>query len=154
MSNHGFVKTRKPITAEKFEELIKDLDNRVFKGHLSPSRYPDGSGWLIAYRSQGKEWTYRLFWLATSRTLETRHSHGDMISWWMCAVIQNEVALQFNGIISDEGIDDKWGGEKGKFDTFQKYKKLQWAHLNRKKFKELEQMHDQLLPPELRAGAS
>lgn len=149
MSNHGFVKTKKFMSVEKLDALFEELDKRIFKGHLHWELSVDET-FGVSYRTDGHIWALRYFWLDTRRTLETRHSCSNLVSWWICSAVQNEAALLFDGTISDEGVWEKWKGEVGKYDTFDKYKSLRFGHLSKKRRAQLEPMLDSELPPELR----
>lgn len=152
MSNHGFVKTKKFMTVEKLDAMFEELDKRVFKGHLK-WEINDGVTYKLTYQSNGGVWATRYFWLETRRTLETAHRSDSSISWWICSAVQNEVALLFEGTISDEGVWERWRGAVGKYDTFEKYKDLRYNHLSKSARAQIESLLNMELPAELRSAA-
>lgn len=132
MANHGYVKTRKLMTPEKISELLAELNVSHFKGLLK-FEYSNESGnpsawgphvWLVRYIGKGLEnEIIRVFWLNTKRSFEIRHGGGSNFYWWIDSVIINEVALKFDGTISDDGCGDKWKGKPNycrEFIEFQK----------------------------------
>jgi len=118
MSNHGFVKTRKFMSVEKIDQMLVELNQRVFRGNLQIERF-DGNEWLVSYYSGGREYASRAFWLNTSRSWEIRHSggNGDFAHWLDC-VLTNEISVRFDGNITDEGISERWKGKPRKNDDF------------------------------------
>jgi len=135
MSNHGFVKTKKFMSAERISQMLDELNESHFKGilgydyHESTADEP-GWGphtWLLKYVGSDWEWyrhndSLRVCWLNTRRSFEMRHGGGGgHFVWWIDSVVLNEVAVRFNGIISDEGISDKWPGDADYARTYQDY---------------------------------
>lgn len=60
----------------------------------------------------------------SGRKLTMRHGGGSDFAWWLDAAILNEVSVVYDGIISDEGISDKWKGEPEKYDDWPTYRNL------------------------------
>ena len=59
----------------------------------------------------------------------------------------NEVALRFNGMISDEGIEDKWRGEENYCLTYQEYAQKMVAHVPNKQMQTALLQEDQRFAP-------
>jgi len=121
MANHDDVKTKKSMTSRDISAVFEELNKSHFKEQLlfKYSNHEDNKRawgphvWEIIYNgedccqgfwSRGK--TFRICWLNSSRHWEIRHGGGGDFSWWVAAVVINEIAVRFDGIISDE--------EKGK----------------------------------------
>jgi hypothetical protein len=127
MANHGRVRTRKKLTPAGVSAIIERLNQERFQGRLLIESCKGGWGqytWEIKVRDEpGEEPTYgsRICWIETPNRFEMRHGGGGRFWWWLDAVIQNEVALEFNGTLSDDGHDGKWKPEKGKYPTYRSY---------------------------------
>jgi hypothetical protein len=124
MSNHGFVKTQEPMPPEKISLLLDELNDSHFKGILSYeySEHPNDTStwgphiWMIKC-GVGLIVT----WLNDQRSWEVRHGGGSSFARWMESVIINEIAIRFDGTISDEGVEEEWKGEPGKYKTFEEF---------------------------------
>lgn len=86
-------------------------------------------GWEIQYKGESNSFQ---IWLPTSRKVEIRHSHHAPVSdfmWWVDASITNEIALAFDGTISDEGVEERWKGEPDYCPHFKDYLSKIWMRL-------------------------
>lgn len=120
MSNHGYVKTEKSMSQEKVTKLLNDLNETHFKGNLKielcePPNIDEDKlvFWELTYvGNDGKQYGMRQCWLNTQKSFEIRYCGpaGDFI-WWVGSVITNEIAVQFNGIITDDGFNEEVKGE-------------------------------------------
>lgn len=136
MANHAYVKTKKKMLPEAITALINRLNDTVFKKVLKIEceNYRGDSHawgkyvWNVSYDIDGKEADGRIFWLNNSKSFEIRHGGGWDFIWWIDHVITNEVALIFDGIISDDGGSDDWKGEPNKYSSFEEYWKNIWGH--------------------------
>ncbi|RTK97766.1 MAG: hypothetical protein EKK64_00755 [Neisseriaceae bacterium] len=125
MANHAWVKTRKVMKPEQISDIIENLNKTKFKNllkvdyHLATLEEP-GWGehtWLV---SLGK--MQKVCWLETSRHFEISHGGGGgSLLWWLDISITNDVALRFNGNISDDGVSGKWKGKENYFPTLKSY---------------------------------
>lgn len=119
MANHCFVTTKKPMKSDQIQALVEELNSKFLHNNLQIER--DDSFWRVKYVSGGEIYGYRSFWLKTSRTFEMRHCPGGDFMWWIGWLLVNEIAVQFDGSITDEGVDGKWKGVKGKYNDFRKF---------------------------------
>lgn len=138
MANHGFVSTKQKLTKEKLKAALDDINQRRFGGKLKitggddPGWNGNGTTFEVEFYSdkEGKH-TYsvhRLFWLASAHKIEHRHGPGSDFAWWIESTIANELALVFNGTISDEGVSEKWKGRRGWCPTFRSYQDMHVEH--------------------------
>ncbi len=153
MANHGYVKTKKPVLAASISQLLLDLNIKLFRGVLKITySETDTTGgpndkhtWLLLYRTRNIDWVRRVCWLQSPTQFEMRHGGGSRLAWWMDTAILNEVAVQFNGIISDDGHSDKSQGEPNKYNEFADYMDLMLQHVTdpalRAEILKYEQMH-------------
>lgn len=136
MANHGYVTFKKPVLAASISQLLWDLNIKLFRDVLEITYSEATAGdvaygphtWLLVYRTRNIDWVRRVCWLESSTQFTMRHGGGSRLAWWMDTAILNEVAVQFNGTISDDGIDDKWAGEPGKYNEFSDYVNLTMQH--------------------------
>lgn len=129
MANHAYVKTKKKMTSNSVDKVIRDLNDRLFKSILKIERNEDF--WNVSYIADLR-WLDRTCWLTTSRTFEIRHGGGSKFEWWWDCALQNEIAVFFDGTMSDDGIEEKWKGVPGKYDNFQNYVDLYYEHIKEK----------------------
>jgi hypothetical protein len=106
MANHGFVKTKKPMTPDAIQAILEELNVSTFKNGFKIER--DDKFWNLSYPSNERNYGYRSCWLETKRTFEMRHSGGASFIWWADSVILDTIARKFDGTISDEGHSNKW----------------------------------------------
>jgi hypothetical protein len=158
MANHCRVKTKKKMTPAGILRVFRDLNATILKGNLGivfPD-YVDGveddpNTWQVVYLSDRKEWVRRMCWLNSSRSFELRHSSGGgHFAWWIATVITNEVAVRFDGVIEDDGVDEKWPGVPNKYDRFDDYLKDMLSCIPKKHRKEMLTLYKKLAPPEFR----
>ena len=142
MANHGYVKTKQVMAPEATTSLIKKLNDTVFHNCLKIEYVEGGKPgdwgkhiWFItALMDDGSEIGHRVCWLNNSKSFEMRHGGGGNFIWWIDQYISNEIALQFNGTISDDGCGDK-EKPKNKFHKWRKYNKILCGWGNRKYIK-------------------
>src|SRR3972149_1742680 len=128
MANHGFITTKQKVTGAKLAAALQEINERRFDGKLKISHDPK-SGWdgpktptFEIELWEGEGYTlHRLFWLATPHKIEHRHGPGGDFAWWIEDTFANELALMFNGTLSDEGVGEKWKGEKDWCPTFRHF---------------------------------
>jgi hypothetical protein len=131
MSNHGYVTSRKHLSPERVRKVFGVLNERIFRNRLrvdyNYSPEPDTSAWgqhvweLTIPRSPGEPpYAQRICWLASRRKFEIRHGGTDF-AWWLGSAVINEIALAFDGTISDDGVTERWKGEPNKYDKFTEY---------------------------------
>lgn len=133
MANHCNVITKKTMTPEKISALIDRLNRTLFRDLLKIT-YTDCTGqigcwgkhvWEIeTINSNPKDpvnYGTRVCWLNTSRHFEIRHGGGGNWIWWVDSAICNEVAVEFNGYVSDDSDGEKYPGKKDEYADFDAY---------------------------------
>lgn len=137
MANHAHVITKKKMTPEKISVLIERMNATIFK-NLLEVEYTDCTGqtgswgehvWQITVKGGEQEYkgqTYHRFgervcWLNTSRHFEIRHGGGGNWIWWVDFAICNEIALEFDGYVSDDSDGEHDKPEKDKYADFDAY---------------------------------
>jgi len=132
MSNHAYVKTKLKMSPEKITSLVEHLNNTIFKNCLKIEHGKGGWGkytWQVSVLpDEATELNERIFWINDSKHFEIRHGGGGNFIWWIDTIITNEIALKFNGIITDDGHGDKVKPER-KYNSFRKFNKMMSAHL-------------------------
>lgn len=137
MANHGYVKTRKVMSAVEVTQLLDALNTSLFRGVLdithSESDGTDGAygphTWLLIYTARNIDWVRRVCWLESPTHFEMRHGGGSKLAWWMDTAILNEVAVRFDGVITDDGGEDKRQGVPDKYNRFSDYMALTVQHV-------------------------
>lgn len=154
MSNHCEVRTRKHLSEDKVSAVLNRLNDSILKGklELEVSHSNNLPFWNLSYRSEGKRWAFLSFWLKSKNCFEIRNStngYGNFC-WWINSLIINEIAVEFNGIIYDEGL----GGESvkpvpGKYnDLYDFLENIMWGHVN----EDIKAyfLQEERIPPELK----
>jgi len=123
MANHGYMIARHKLNPNKIQNILEGLNARIFKRKLDIERGEEGDYWTIRYNKDGYEYVYRSCWISDDKPtqFEMRHGGGSAFAWWVDACILNELAVQFNGTVTDDGIPDRDKGVKGKYYSFPKY---------------------------------
>lgn len=126
MANHGYVTTRKHLSVEKVDAAIREIVTKHFGDEITKIEAGPGEGgdikhsWWIEFCDD----EYRGFsvWLMSQRKLEFRHPLGMGVERWAQHIMVEELALKFEGMISDEGVPgERWAPEVDKIGTFYKW---------------------------------
>ena len=159
MANHGWVYTYRWLTPERINEVIFDLNQRLFSGNLKYTWVDRGWNqrptWELEYISPIDEKVYykRTCWLQSMRHFELRHGPGSNFTWWIDSVILNEIAVRFSGMIHDDGVElETWMGQANKHDDLFEYIAMHYRRPNGSLFgwKWLIKLEIKTVPPELR----
>lgn len=146
MANHGYVKTKKPMTPAGIRAILDELNATTFKNCFEIEQIANDSWFRLTARvANGKGiWGERSCWLYTKRTFEMRHGGGTAFIWWADGVILDEIARRYNGTISDDGVSNKWKPQE---------RNQTLAEYFRKSFSRCGVLVDELLfvPPEFRS---
>jgi len=128
VSNHAFLSVRGRLKAVAVIDAdLRKIVARRFKGcvQVSSCDYDYGPEnepmWHVCISGHENMCSWNI-WVASRRKLETRHSHGDVNSWTQ-AVVLNELAVLYDGLLSDEGVPDIWKGTARKYPTLGSYMK-------------------------------
>jgi hypothetical protein len=62
-------------------------------------------------------------WLAEPQKIEIRHGGRGSLDWWIESCFINDLAVKLDGVISDDGVEETWRGEPGKYPTFRAYRR-------------------------------
>lgn len=151
MANHGFVTTRKTLTPEMVDRDIREIVERRFKNKLeikydkvsenSPKKgtYDIWAGWEfhlpIPSKNDKRDWYYDFTaWIMSPHKLEFRHPHADWAFWAQSCVLQEELAYRYNGIISDEGVSERWKSSPERLKKYATYRKWLEARFGGNRF--------------------
>jgi len=158
MANHGFVTVRTRLTPERVDKDIKEIVKRRLHDVLKvegPDLFDDKKtyGWLLSVKG-ADDWQFSI-WLSSPRKLEFRHPRGDWLWWAQVLVMTEELAVKYNGIVSDEGVSEKWKGDPAKYPTFESWLDARYPASDDWKgaVEELKKMELERLPPIIRQWA-
>lgn len=126
MANHGFVTTRRKVTGDLLFKLLQEISQERFRGDVKIIR--DSKDWMSVETIPDNVLGARQFWVETPHQIEHRHGPGGMFCWWIETCFANDLALKLNGTISDEGVEDRWKGEKNKYPSYRNYLEKSLAH--------------------------
>lgn len=122
MSNHAFLSVRGRLrSTDKIEADLREIVERRFKGFVKVVTHKDreGASWEVCVPELALQCSWYI-WRETQRKLETRHSMGAL-NWWTQTVVTEELAVLYDGTLSDEGIPDRWKGDASKYPTLKSY---------------------------------
>lgn len=125
MANHSNVITKKKMTLENVTALFNKLNKEVFFECLDIDQsmwYGEEQAWHITIKDPDIDDGF-VCWLNTSRHFEVRYCHASDFLWWVAFLIQDQLAINFNGRIEDDGV-----GKITAFDT-----PLTWKEYLRKR---------------------
>jgi len=123
MSNHGYVTTKKWLKVDIIEENLKQILQNRFDGKIPYCRNDDQ--FEIGF---GYPWSFDM-WVENVHKIEFRNPQPTWC-WWIMVVIQNELAIMYNGTISDDGVNEKWKGTPNKYPEFKDYLAVRYSHLS------------------------
>ncbi len=119
MANHGWITIKKNLKDEKVLSHLQEINRRRFGGKLDIHSAYKGD-WEISYKGDTRAGFWHdpfHIWISSPKKLEHRHPHG----WWMtyvAVVITEELAHKMKGIMSDEGVPEKWKPKPKKYPTY------------------------------------
>lgn len=126
MANHGYITSKKNFKKEQILLDLQEINERRFKGLLKIETLFDGKQWLIYFGEEKDKYINGIdFWLASRRKIE--HRHEDFFLYYMEVVFSEELGKKYDGILSDEGIDDKWKPNPKKYPTYKSWLKLKYS---------------------------
>jgi len=119
MGNHAFVKKTKGMTPAGITQLLNDLNQSRFYGKLSITMEGENC-WIIDLVEKGHEFVHLRCYIE-NKNFEMCHYHHGSLGWWVDNTIVNEVALKFDGTISDDAGPETWKGRRGFRKTFREH---------------------------------
>ena len=150
MANHAYVTTRRILTPEVVDQDIREIVTRRLKDEVTiefkkfgklpkKTSYKGYESWEIwaLWRFEPKSqkikepWRFGFeAWQMSHRKLEFRHPHGEW-AWWAQMILREELAYKYDGILSDEGISDRWKATPEKLKKYAHYRDWvtkRWPH--------------------------
>lgn len=154
MANHGFITSKRNFNKEQVLKDLQEINERRFKGLLTieDSDWSDRGSWFVGYYYEGYEYPEGFnIWITSPKKLEHRHSR--LWAFYLEIVFVNELALKYNGILSDEGHGDKWKPDVGKYPTFMYWLDTLYGHIKESKpdsYKSMVDLEMEYCPEELK----
>lgn len=129
MANHGKIHCRKTPKPEQIEAKLQELCKTKFKDYVGVRPMTDREhGWALSVQGVPKFHDGSvLIWIRSPRVLETRHQFSSDFMWWVSWTICHELGVLFNGMLSDEGVSERWKPVHNKYPTFLDYHKMKWS---------------------------
>lgn len=116
MTNHAIIMCKpRMVTKKKLFACLQDINERRFNGVFTLT----GNG-IYSMLTYGYRLSLEIM-LETRQRIELRRYGWGDLSYYMQHVVQEEIAHAFGGICSDEGIDDTWPPDVGKYPTLSSY---------------------------------
>jgi len=119
MSNWGYVTTKKTMNHKRIESIFDRLNISHFNGLLAYNGSVGDDSSCSYYWDLSIDGTHvRGCWLKTSRTWIISHG-GNNFMWWVDLLITHTIAMEFNGVITDDADDEKTNPEPEKYNTYE-----------------------------------
>ena len=142
------------MTPKAISQLLDELNKTHFKGGFKIEYHKGDKNswgphvWMLKYPSKENnvDWGSRICWLNTSRSFEMRHGGGSDFIWWVDSLILANIAVYFNGRISDDALEGTWSGKPDEINTFTKYMQRRVNHIKNQNW--LLQLTLEVTPPE------
>lgn len=125
MANYGFLTTRYKLTADRVHADILDIVRIRFRDLLQVQRRDFNKRetlWGVQPKRAVRDAYMYEFEarLLTPHKMQFRHPPNQW-AFWAQVVITNDLALRYNGLISDEGVCEKWRGKPGVYPTYRSW---------------------------------
>jgi len=124
LGNLAYIKTRLPVEFQQLRKDLEEISEKRFNGTLVFSPWAVGDGWSITFLGYNRHISA---YLESPHEIHIAHSAGDLL-WWIDFVITNDLALKYDGEISDDAVGETWKGEPGKYPTFSNVLDLMYDH--------------------------
>lgn len=121
MANHGFISSKKNLIKEQVEQDLNDICKNRFNGLLSviPSKWGENGSWFVHTKQNPHDRGFNI-WIRSKKKLE--HRHGDSWVMYLETVFSNELAIKYNGKLSDEGCgSETWAPIQNKYSSYRDY---------------------------------
>lgn len=135
MSNTAWVHSKVPLTLDGVRDDLKTVFDKKGYAEYVDVVTGDFDSVTIEFKTAKTPATFT-FWLKDDETLEfswgeTRGRYADFMSWMM-SFVQNELALMYDGHITDEGLGDDEIIEPvvDKLNSYNEYKKMRTSHMS------------------------
>lgn len=128
MANHGYVRSKRNFKEEEVFKEIQEINQRRFDGKLNieDSDYSAKGSWFISHIVNNSVEGFNI-WIASPKKLE--HRHTRCWATYLEIVFSNELGKKYNGIMSDEGHDDKWQPNPEKYPSFKVWLDILYGHM-------------------------
>lgn len=110
MANHGYVYTKKHLTQQNVKELLDRVNQDYLFGlmHIEETIDSGRPFWVLTFDDVDGE---RQCWITSPTHFEMRHGCGGNFLWWVDSLIQDEIAREFKGKVSDDGVGESSNGK-------------------------------------------
>ena len=164
MSNHGYVTSGRIFKSDEVNSAINEINQRRFGNKLTIEH--DKHGWFVGCKIFNKGYDIKKkskvkyemgfdLWIETKRKLEFQHNIDDFV-WYVESVFINELAHKYNGMISDDGVDEKWKPDLTKYKSYRQYlacRSASYGKINKPAYfaaKMVERISYSMVPKEMR----
>src|ERR1700727_681283 len=103
MANHGYITTKKNLSAERVAKDLEEINQRRFKGLLKieDGAYSDKGSWFISYLDPKENHAQGFnIWLTSKRRIEHRHTRGWY--FYLELVFSEELGAKYDAVFTDD----------------------------------------------------
>jgi hypothetical protein len=134
MGNIAYITTKKHLKSYDITELLEKVNKKRFDGKMTITK--DQYSWKVGYPGMRD---YLDFYPASIKKLSCKHPHDPWMSY-VFVVFQEELAKLVGGILSDEGVDEKWKPKPQKYPSYDKWVALLYSNTIKKHPKDYRQI--------------
>jgi hypothetical protein len=131
MGNLMFVSYRRKVTDKKFSEYLEHVNQNHFNNGLVIEHENEEYSWSVKFHpdiynkfseEDQKDWDLKGFeiYRQSGGKFGNKYGHLDFMNFLRCK-LHNCLAAEFNGYLSDEGVNEIWRGDIKKYTTFNDY---------------------------------
>lgn len=148
MANHGYVYTKKSVSDEELLKMLEEINDKIFAGTLDIQEgdgYDERAYYFITSKHFNENYDAVEVWISDEKeygyaighgdfveydkpkiigertVVEFRHGHRSEVFWWLEGVFRENIADKLNGLVGDDGYEEREKPRPEKFKTFEDY---------------------------------
>lgn len=118
MANLGYIHTKTSLSKKKILPLVEEFNKTFFNNTLKFDYVKEERLFVL---SHPKLESPRMFWIEHSKKLEVRHGCGSQFAWWIDTLLRHFLASKLDGVITDDGFNERVKGTPEKYLSFKQY---------------------------------
>lgn len=122
MANNGYISFKKNLTSKQIDNDLRAIITKRFGSDLVVESNCDDSDefwyWTVKPFNNNENPLLEFSVEQISKRKFSFHHPKNKFAFWVQTLIQDELALLYNGTISDEGVSEKWKVIKVEHESF------------------------------------
>jgi hypothetical protein len=121
MGNIAYITTRKHVKSYDMMSLLQDINQRRFDGKMTIRDHCEG--WEISYQHWENAWETIWIHPESTRKVGAKHPHSVWMPY-VFVVFLEELGALTNGVMSDEGVSERWKPNPKKYSSWDVWMKI------------------------------